>query len=203
MNKEYTVGQYLVDRLHQLGLEHLFSIAGDYSIEWVNGYVAPSNIQVIEEVNELNAGYAADGYARLSHNGIQFRCAIQPCLRRRTRVSTEKGDRHLLAPTAAQRKQTVGILVRPHLQPIKILRLRAESRVGDFDVVAAVLGKLEIESRIKARAGAIVGARQLLARLADRQRLYEVDKEQSVLTFRLLNLDDMGNPTEELVEVNR
>jgi hypothetical protein len=44
---------------------------------------------------------------------------------------------------------------------------------------------------------------QLLARLADRQRLYEVDKEQSVLTFRLLNLDDMGNPTEELVEVTR
>jgi hypothetical protein len=44
---------------------------------------------------------------------------------------------------------------------------------------------------------------QLLARLADRQRLYEIDKEQSVLTFRLLNLDDMGNPTEELVEVIR
>ncbi len=69
MNKEYTVGQYLVDRLHQLGLEHLFSIAGDYSIEWVNGYVAPSNIEIIEEVNELNAGYAADGYARLKGIG--------------------------------------------------------------------------------------------------------------------------------------
>src|SRR5262249_4062998 len=69
MNSEYTVGQYLVDRLYQLGLEHLFSIAGDYSIEWVNGYVAPSRIEVIEEVNELNAGYAADGYARLKGIG--------------------------------------------------------------------------------------------------------------------------------------
>src|SRR3981081_3370001 len=65
MNAEYTVGQYLVDRLYELGLEHLFSIAGDYSIEWVNSYVRPSKLQVIEEVNELNAGYAADGYARL------------------------------------------------------------------------------------------------------------------------------------------
>src|SRR4051794_30604142 len=69
MSSEYTVGQYLVDRLHQLGLDHLFSIAGDYTIEWVNEYVEPSAIQVVEEVNELNAGYAADGYARLKGIG--------------------------------------------------------------------------------------------------------------------------------------
>jgi len=70
VNGKYTVGQYLVDRLSELGLEHLFSIAGDYSIRWVHGYVAPSNkIEVIEEVNELNAGYAADGYARLKGIG--------------------------------------------------------------------------------------------------------------------------------------
>jgi indolepyruvate decarboxylase len=69
MNAGYTVGQYLVDRLHQLGLEHLFSIAGDYSIEWLNRYVTPSRIEIIEEVNEVNAGYAADGYARLKGIG--------------------------------------------------------------------------------------------------------------------------------------
>ena len=69
MNTEYTVGQYLVDRLHQLGLEHLFSIAGDYSIEWLNRYVTPSGVKLIEEVNELNAGFAADGYARLKGIG--------------------------------------------------------------------------------------------------------------------------------------
>jgi indolepyruvate decarboxylase len=56
MDEGYTVGKYLVDRLHQLGLEHLFSIAGDYSIEWLNRYVTPSSIEIIEEVNEVNAG---------------------------------------------------------------------------------------------------------------------------------------------------
>jgi indolepyruvate decarboxylase len=69
MSAEYTVGRYLADRLHQLGLEHLFSIAGDYTIDWVNNYIEPSPIQVIEEVNELNAGYAADGYARFKGIG--------------------------------------------------------------------------------------------------------------------------------------
>lgn len=68
-----TVGQYLLQRLEELGLGHLFSIAGDYSIEWINRYVEPSGtIEVIEEVNELNAGYAADGYARL--RGIGALC---------------------------------------------------------------------------------------------------------------------------------
>ena len=44
---------------------------------------------------------------------------------------------------------------------------------------------------------------QLLAGLADRQRLYQGEQEPTTLTFRLLNLDDAGNPTEELVEVVR
>jgi len=69
MDEGYTVGQYLVDRLSQLGLGHLFSIAGDYSIDWLNQYVTPSDIEIIEEVNEVNAGYAADGYARLKGIG--------------------------------------------------------------------------------------------------------------------------------------
>lgn len=72
MTESCTVGQYLVDRLRQLGLEHLFAIAGDYSIEWLNRYVAPSGTKIIEEVNEVNAGYAADGYARL--RGIGALC---------------------------------------------------------------------------------------------------------------------------------
>jgi len=44
---------------------------------------------------------------------------------------------------------------------------------------------------------------QLLARLHDRQQIYDGDRPDSVLTFRLLNLDDLGNPTEDLVEVNK
>lgn len=75
MDMECTVGQYLVNRLYELGLRHLFSIAGDYTLGWVNRYVVPSKIEVIPEVNELNAGYAADGYARQKgKNGIGALC---------------------------------------------------------------------------------------------------------------------------------
>lgn len=68
----YTVGQYLVDRLHQIGIEHLFAIPGDYCAEWIQDYVEPGPIQRIGSTNELNAGYAADGYAR--QNGVGAVC---------------------------------------------------------------------------------------------------------------------------------
>ncbi|MDI4232502.1 thiamine pyrophosphate-binding protein [Bradyrhizobium sp. Arg237L] len=75
MSDQTTVGQYLVDRLLELGLRHLFSIPGDYTIGWMDRYVTPSEIKVISEVNELNAGYAADGYARQKgQNGIGALC---------------------------------------------------------------------------------------------------------------------------------
>lgn len=71
MEKTYKVGQYLVKRLSELGLGHLFSIAGDYSIDWLNKYIdtKESPIQLVQEVSELCAGYAADGYARLKGIG--------------------------------------------------------------------------------------------------------------------------------------
>lgn len=69
----YTVGQYLADRLHELGIDHLFAIPGDYCAEWVHKYVEKSpDIQRIGSTNEINAGYAADGYARM--NGIGAVC---------------------------------------------------------------------------------------------------------------------------------
>ncbi|WP_425281526.1 hypothetical protein [Pseudoalteromonas xiamenensis] len=45
METKYTVGQYLTERLEQLGLGHLFSIAGDYTIEWINEHIEPSSIE--------------------------------------------------------------------------------------------------------------------------------------------------------------
>ena len=66
-----TVGQYLVDRLCQIGLRHLFAIPGDYCAEWVQDYVQPegSGIERIGPTNEINAGYAADAYARIQGIG--------------------------------------------------------------------------------------------------------------------------------------
>ncbi len=61
----YTVGDYLLDRLAELGVTEIFGVPGDYNLEFLDHIVAHPTIRWVGNANELNAGYAADGYGRL------------------------------------------------------------------------------------------------------------------------------------------
>jgi TPP-dependent 2-oxoacid decarboxylase len=61
----YTVGDYLLDRLAELGVSEVFGVPGDYNLEFLDHIVAHPGIRWVGTANELNAGYAADGYGRL------------------------------------------------------------------------------------------------------------------------------------------
>ena len=67
MNENCTVSRYLLSRLQQIGVKHLFGVPGDYNLDFLDD-VLESPIRWVGTCNELNAGYAADGYARL--NGV-------------------------------------------------------------------------------------------------------------------------------------
>ncbi|WP_461023847.1 alpha-keto acid decarboxylase family protein [Thalassiella azotivora] len=59
-----TVAAYLAHRLRQLGVEHLVGVPGDYNLPLLEGALATGCQRWVGARNELNAGYAADGYAR-------------------------------------------------------------------------------------------------------------------------------------------
>ncbi|QDT95434.1 thiamine pyrophosphate-binding protein [Gimesia aquarii] len=59
-----TVGSYLASRLEEIGLQHYFAVPGDYNLVLLDKLLENKNMQMISCCNELNAGYAADGYAR-------------------------------------------------------------------------------------------------------------------------------------------
>jgi indolepyruvate decarboxylase len=61
----YTVGDYLLDRLADLGVTEVFGVPGDFTLEFLDHVVAHKQIRWVGNANELNAGYAADGYGRL------------------------------------------------------------------------------------------------------------------------------------------
>ncbi|XRG77128.1 thiamine pyrophosphate-binding protein [Rossellomorea sp. GAMAL-10_SWC] len=60
-----TVGQFLFDCLKQEGITEIFGVAGDYNFSLLDTLERYNGIQFIEGRNELNAGYASDGYARI------------------------------------------------------------------------------------------------------------------------------------------
>lgn len=59
-----TVSEYLLARLKSLGVDHVFGIPGDFILPFFQA-MDVSEVTHIAACNELNAGYAADGYARL------------------------------------------------------------------------------------------------------------------------------------------
>ncbi|UYX54960.1 thiamine pyrophosphate-binding protein [Bacillus thuringiensis] len=60
-----TVGQYLFDCLKLEGITEIFGVAGDYNFTLLDTLECYNGISFIEGRNELNSGYAADGYARI------------------------------------------------------------------------------------------------------------------------------------------
>jgi alpha-keto-acid decarboxylase len=62
---DYTVGDYLLDRLAELGVTEIFGVPGDYQLEFLDHILAHPRVRWVGGANELNAGYAADGYGRL------------------------------------------------------------------------------------------------------------------------------------------
>lgn len=59
-----TVADYLLIRLRQLGVGHIFGVPGDFVLGFLNR-VLESPVEYVGTCNELNAAYAADGYARI------------------------------------------------------------------------------------------------------------------------------------------
>lgn len=61
---QVTVGNYLAQRLEEIGVQDYFTIPGDFNLSLLDELLENPRLNMINCCNELNAGYAADGYAR-------------------------------------------------------------------------------------------------------------------------------------------
>lgn len=58
------VATYLFTRLKQIGIDSVHGVPGDFNLVALD-YLEPAGLDWVGNCNELNAGYAADGYARI------------------------------------------------------------------------------------------------------------------------------------------
>jgi indolepyruvate decarboxylase len=65
MVKAVSVADYIVERLAAEGINHCFGVAGDYVFPICDAVDCSAKVKWIGCANELNASYAADGYARV------------------------------------------------------------------------------------------------------------------------------------------
>ena len=67
-SRRMKIGDFLLRRLEEAGVRHLFGVPGDYNLELLQQLHDTGTLKWIGTCSELNASYAADGYARL--NGL-------------------------------------------------------------------------------------------------------------------------------------
>lgn len=60
-----TIGDFLLKRLKEAGVEHIIGVPGDFNLEFLEQIRHTDGIEFVGATNELNAAYAADGYARM------------------------------------------------------------------------------------------------------------------------------------------
>jgi indolepyruvate decarboxylase len=63
-----SIGNFLLRRVQEAGIRHIFGVPGDYNLELLQQLQDAGALKWVGTCNELNASYAADGYARL--NGL-------------------------------------------------------------------------------------------------------------------------------------
>jgi indolepyruvate decarboxylase len=68
--KTPTVAEYVLTRLAQLGIDKVFGVPGDYAFSIDDAVEVVPGLEWVVCANELNAAYAADGYARTSGAAI-------------------------------------------------------------------------------------------------------------------------------------
>ncbi|MCP3966969.1 MAG: alpha-keto acid decarboxylase family protein [Lentisphaerae bacterium] len=63
--RKLPLAEYLLLRLRELNIDHIFGVPGDYNLSFLDKIVEYPDIEWVGNCNELNAAYAADGYARV------------------------------------------------------------------------------------------------------------------------------------------
>ena len=69
ISSEITVAEHLLIRLKEIGVDHIFGVPGDFVLGFFN-QILKSDVKYVGTCNELNAAYAADGYARIRGIGV-------------------------------------------------------------------------------------------------------------------------------------
>jgi len=131
-----SIGQYLIERLYELGIRHIFGVPGDFVLGFYD-LLVNSKIKVINMCDEQGAGFAADAYARV--NGVGAVC-VTYCV----------GGLKIANPTAgafAEKSPLIVISGSPGIRERRKDPL-LHHKVRDFDTQLRVFNHVTISSTV-------------------------------------------------------
>ncbi len=159
-----TIGNYLLARLKELGIAHLIGVPGDFNLAFLEQVVTFEGIEWVGCCNELNAAYAADGYARI--HGVAAML-----------LTYGVGDLSALNGIAGANAEHVPVICVSGVPPLHAIHKREilhhTSGTGDFEDVMTCLAQFTAaQARITPSNAAIEIDRLLLTCLREKRPVY-------------------------------
>jgi TPP-dependent 2-oxoacid decarboxylase len=132
---QMTIGNFLFMRLRQVGIGHVFGVPGDFNLQLLEQVEEVEGIEFIGTCNELNAAYAADGYARTKGIGALL-------------TTYGVGDLSAVCGIAGSRAEHVPVIFISGVPPLYAiesrLRLHHSLAEGNFDNVMNCLKEFTV-----------------------------------------------------------
>jgi len=129
------VGSYLIQRLCDYGVRHIFGVPGDFVLGFYQQLIQSNKLKVINTCDEQGAAFAADAYARI--NGLGVVC-VTYCV----------GGLKVVNATAqafAEKSPVVVISGAPGIKE-RIKNPLLHHKVRDFDTQQKIFEHLTIDS---------------------------------------------------------
>ncbi len=136
MTKKNSIAQHLIKGLKNIGIRHAFGVPGDYVLDFLDR-VIENGLEFVGTCNELNAGYAADGYARAHGAGTAI-------------VTYGVGGFSILNAVAGAYAEQVPLIVisgAPHSRQ-KHSRALVHHLAGDYSLQSDIFKKLTVDSAL-------------------------------------------------------
>jgi len=159
-----TIGDYLITRLKEAGIEHLIGVPGDFNLAFLEQVLAHEGMEWVGACNELNAAYAADGYARMRGAGALL-------------VTYGVGDLSALNGIAGAAAEHVPVICISGVPPLDAIRnrhvLHHTAGTGGFEDVMNCLAQFTAaQARITPANAAIEIDRLVRTALREKQPVY-------------------------------
>jgi len=159
-----TIGDYLLTRLREAGIGHLIGVPGDFNLAFLEQVLAHEGMEWVGACNELNAAYAADGYARMRGAGALL-------------VTYGVGDLSALNGIAGAHAEHVPVICISGVPPLDAIRnrhvLHHTSGTGGFeDVMNCMAQFTAAQARITPGNAAIEIDRLVCTALREKQPVY-------------------------------
>jgi len=159
-----TIGDYLLTRLREAGIGHLIGVPGDFNLAFLEQVLAHRGMEWVGACNELNAAYAADGYARMRGAGALL-------------VTYGVGDLSALNGIAGAHAEHVPVICISGVPPLEAIRnrhvLHHTSGTGGFEDVMNCLAQFTAaQARITPANAAIEIDRLVCTALREKQPVY-------------------------------